>query len=166
MNPDDGSPVVEDHPNPVIVQVPEDGDLPGAGWLEAWVHAALAGVPGEVPPGEVVVRVADEDEMAQLNGEFRGKDASTNVLSFPADLPPGPWEPALGDIVICPPVVTREAADQGKTLMAHWAHMVVHGTLHLLDYDHQAPEEAARMEGLERTILAGLGYGDPYHAEE
>jgi len=162
---DADDPLAAEAANPVVVQLPDESDLPAGLQVEAWVLAALAAVPQGAPAGEVVVRVADDTEMAQLNGEFRGKAAATNVLSFPADLPPGPWEPALGDIVICPAVVAREAAEQGKALVAHWAHMVVHGTLHLLDYDHQEPTEAARMEGLERTILAGLGFGDPY-AEE
>ena len=155
----------EEEANPVAVQLGEDPEAPGEGSIRAWVRAALTGIPDGAPPGEVVVRVADEDEMTSLNGEFRGKQAPTNVLSFPADLPEGPWEAVLGDIVICPSVVAREAADQGKGLEAHWAHMVVHGVLHLLHYDHQEVEEAERMEGLERSILAGLGYGDPY-AEE
>jgi len=149
--------------NPVVVQFPEgEIDLPGDAQVSAWVQAALAGVPEGAPAGEVVVRAEEAAEMARLNADFRGKDAPTNVLAFPADLPPGPWEPALGDVVICPEVVAREAAEQGKPERAHWAHMVVHGTLHLLGYDHQAAAEAEIMEDLERRILAGLGYEDPY----
>lgn len=152
--------------NPVVVQFPEgEAGLPGEAQVSAWVQAALAGLPGGAPPGEVVVRAEEAAEMARLNADFRGKDAPTNVLSFPADLPPGPWEPALGDVVICPEVVAREATEQGKPEGAHWAHMVVHGTLHLLGYDHQEAAEAEIMEDLERRILAGLGYEDPY-AEE
>lgn len=152
--------------HPVVVQLPEeDAGLPGPESVTRWVHAALAAVPGGAPPGEVVVRAEAAEAMARLNADFRGKEAPTNVLSFPADLPPGPWEPVLGDVVICPEVVAREAAEQGKPLQAHWAHMVVHGTLHLLGYDHQEAAEAEAMEGLERRILAGLGFDDPY-AEE
>jgi probable rRNA maturation factor len=151
---------------PVVVQFPGDGDgLPDPQRVSAWVHAALAGVPGGAPAGEVVVRAAEVDEVARLNRDFRGKDGPTNVLSFPADMPDGPWEPTLGDLVICPEVVAREAAEQGKAAEAHWAHMVVHGSLHLLGYDHQETAEAEIMEDLERRILAGLGYEDPY-AEE
>ncbi|MEF8792624.1 rRNA maturation RNase YbeY [Thiohalorhabdus sp.] len=152
--------------NPVVVQLPADASgLPSIQSITEWVRAALARVPRGAPAGEVVVRAEDADEMARLNADFRGKEAPTNVLSFPADLPPGPWEPVLGDVVLCPQVVDREAADQGKTVEAHWAHMVVHGTLHLVGYDHQETAEAEAMEGLERRILDGLGYDDPY-AEE
>ncbi|MFA9459387.1 rRNA maturation RNase YbeY [Thiohalorhabdus methylotrophus] len=140
-------------------------DIPDPEWIQECVHAALAGAPEEVPAGEVVVRAEDEAGVAELNSGFRGKEGPTNVLSFPADLPPGPWEPMLGDIVICPEVVAREAADQGKESASHWAHMVVHGTLHLLGYDHIAPDEAEVMEDLERKVMAQLGFRDPY-AEE
>lgn len=151
---------------PVVVQFPDAGaGLPDPERVAAWVRAALAEVPGGAPPGEVVVRAEEAAEMARLNADFRGKEGPTNVLSFPAELPPGPWEPALGDIVICPEVVAREAREQGKAAEAHWAHMVVHGSLHLLGFDHQEADEAELMEDLERRILAGLGYEDPY-AEE
>ncbi|MFP4560453.1 MAG: rRNA maturation RNase YbeY [Thiohalorhabdus sp.] len=150
----------------MVVQCPQDEEgIPEDPRIQEWVHAALAAVPGEAPPGEVVVRAEDAEAMAELNGSFRGKEGPTNVLSFPADLPPGPWEPMLGDLVVCPQVVAREAAEQGKPLQSHWAHMVVHGTLHLLGYDHMAPDEAEEMEALEREVMAQLGYGDPY-AEE
>ena len=155
-----------EEPNPVVVQLPAaTPELPDPDRIRAWVRAALGAVPGGAPAGEVVVRAENAPEMARLNDQFRGKAAPTNVLSFPAELEPGPWDPVLGDIVICPEVVAREAAEQGKTLEAHWAHMVVHGALHLLGYDHLVPAEAAVMEGLERSALAGLGIGDPY-AEE
>lgn len=153
-------------PHPVVIQFPDGAaGLPAPQRVTAWVHAALAGVPGGAPPGEVVVRAEDAAGMARLNADFRGKEGPTNVLSFPADLPAGPWEPALGDLVVCPEVVAREAAEQGKAEEAHWAHMVVHGSLHLLGYDHQEAAEAEIMEDLERRILAELGYGDPYHPE-
>jgi probable rRNA maturation factor len=153
-------------PHPVVVQLAaEDAGLPTADRVTAWVHAALGEVPDGAPPGEVVVRAEGAEAMARLNADFRGKEGSTNVLSFPADLPPGPWEPALGDVVICPEVVAREAAEQGKPLQAHWAHMVVHGTLHLLGFDHQEAAEAEIMEAMERRVLARLGYDDPYHLE-
>ncbi len=152
--------------HPVVVQLPAgDVSLPDPDRIRGWVAAALRAVPGEVPPGEVVVRAEGAQAMAALNAQFRGREVPTNVLSFPAEMPPGPWEPTLGDIVICPEVVAREAADQGLALEARWAHMVVHGTLHLLGYEHQTPDEAEIMEGLERAVMAELGLGDPY-AEE
>lgn len=165
-DPPSGESQVGDGANPVVVQFPAaDPDLPGEAQVIDWVHAALAAVPDGAPAGEVVVRAEGVDAMADLNAEFRGKEAPTNVLAFPAELPPGPWEPALGDVVICPEVVAREAAEQGKPEVAHWAHMVVHGTLHLLGFDHQEAAEAAIMEDLERRVLARLGYPDPYHLE-
>ena len=97
-----------------------------------------------------------------LNRDYRGKDCPTNVLSFPMELPEEFNMPMLGDLVICAPVVAREAEEQGKSPESHWAHMVVHGVLHLQGYDHQNSAEAEEMESLERRILAGLGYPDPY----
>lgn len=102
--------------------------------------------------------------MAQLNANYRGKDGATNVLSFPADLPAELDLPLLGDIVICAPVVIAEADQQGKTASAHWAHMTVHGTLHLLGYDHVKEEEAEIMEALESAILRQLDYSCPYES--
>ncbi|MGL5337628.1 MAG: rRNA maturation RNase YbeY, partial [Aeromonas veronii] len=97
---------------------------------------------------------------------YRGKDKPTNVLSFPFEAPPGLELPLLGDLVICRQVVEREAEEQGKPLMAHWAHMVVHGSLHLLGYDHIEDEEAEEMEALERDIMQELGFADPYLSDE
>jgi probable rRNA maturation factor len=126
-----------------------------------WVGAALTGrTTGQLP--EVCIRLVDDGEMAQLNANYRGKDGATNVLSFPADLPAELDLPLLGDIVICAPVVIAEAAQQGKTASAHWAHMTVHGTLHLLGYDHVKEEEAEIMEALESAILRQLDYRCPY----
>lgn len=159
-------------PNPVVVQLPEDvsapsGGVPSEADLAAWARAALAAVGhAETPPaGELVLRVTDREEIARLNEGFRGKAGPTNVLSFPADLPEGPWAPVLGDVIICKEVVAEEAAAQGKAEADHWAHMVVHGVLHLLGHDHQAVDEAEAMEDLERHILAGLGLPDPYREE-
>ncbi|GAB3680294.1 rRNA maturation RNase YbeY [Salinisphaera aquimarina] len=110
---------------------------------------------------ELAVRLVDEEESAQLNGRYRDKPHATNVLSFPAGVElPGLM--VLGDLVICMPVVEREAEAQGKTREAHLTHMVVHGVLHLLGYDHIGDDEADTMEGLERRIMDGLGYADPY----
>lgn len=128
--------------------------------IRAWIRAALA-TRGE-ERGEIAVRIVDEAEMRALNARYRHKDHATNVLAFPAELPPGIALPLLGDIVVCAPVVAREAAEQGKQPRAHWAHMLVHGTLHLLGHDHQRPRAAAAMESLEARVLASLGFPDPY----
>lgn len=126
--------------------------------LRRWAGLALRGKPGH----ELTIRLVDADESRELNRDYRGKDAPTNVLSFPSDLPPELNIPLLGDLVICVPVVLREAAEQGKSAEAHWAHMVIHGCLHLLGYDHMEDAEAEEMETLERQLLAELGISDPY----
>ncbi|MFY0991430.1 rRNA maturation RNase YbeY [Halomonas sp. C05BenzN] len=138
--------------------------LPDPDELEAWVAAVLAR--HDVDPGsELTVRLVDEAESRSLNRDYRGRDRPTNVLSFPFESPPGIELGLLGDLVICHPVVVREAREQDKSLGAHYAHMVVHGTLHLLGYDHLEDDEAEAMEALEREILAGLGISDPYRAD-
>ena len=145
----------------VDVQYAVDADgLPGTEDFHAWAVAALEAR----SDAELTVRVVDRDESRQLNGRYRGKDAPTNVLSFPADLPSGVDLPLLGDIVICAPLVAAEAAAQGRDLRAHWAHLTVHGVLHLLGHDHQSDTEAAAMEALETRILEGLGFADPWRA--
>lgn len=135
-------------------------DLPGKPQVRAWVRAAIAAV-GE-RSGQITVCFVAAGEGRRLNREYRGKEEATNVLSFPYEL-----EPLLcGDLVLCAPVVAREAAEQGKSLEAHCAHLIVHGALHLQAYDHEAGEEqATEMEKLERSILATLGYPDPYRDE-
>lgn len=120
-----------------------------------WARAALVG------GGSVTIRLVDAEEGQGLNLEYRGKDYATNVLSFPYEYEPR----VMGDLVICPAVVAREAAEQGKALDAHYAHMVVHGMLHLQAWDHEEDEEAEAMEAEERLILAELGYPDPYASE-
>ncbi|MEM0955655.1 MAG: rRNA maturation RNase YbeY [Pseudomonadota bacterium] len=130
--------------------------------IRAWIAAALTGRKVEA---EVSVRLVDEAEMARLNQTYRDKPGSTNVLSFPAALPEDIDHPLLGDIVLCPAVVNREAAEQGKTSAQHWTHMLVHGSLHLLGYDHLEPGEAETMESLETAILAQLGLPCPYHTD-
>jgi probable rRNA maturation factor len=137
-------------------------NVPGQAEFLGWVAAALDGL---TDPVEVVIRVVDADESASLNESYRDKLGPTNVLSFSMDVPPDVDVPLLGDLVICAPVVQQEALDQGKVEKAHWAHMVVHGVLHLLGYDHDEPDKAGRMEQREIEILERLGYGNPYVEE-
>ncbi len=140
------------------------GEIPDEQTLGLWAGTALRRAGVEAGCRELTVRIVGEAESRDLNAGWRGKDRPTNVLAFPGGETglPGGEEYPLGDLVVCAPVVAREAADQGKSAAAHWCHMIVHGTLHLAGYDHQTAEEAARMEGLEREILAELGYPDPY----
>ena len=137
--------------------------VPSSASFRKWVTAALA---DRDAPAEMAIRIVGADEGRELNRTYRGKDYATNVLSFPAESPEGLPEdvelPLLGDLVICAEVVAREAAEQGKRPADHWAHLVVHGTLHLLGWDHEADDEAEAMEAREREILAGLGIADPY----
>ncbi len=123
------------------------------------MEAALDGLRSEA---ELTVRIVDEEEGARLNKQWRGGNGATNVLSFPAADDFNMIPELLGDIVICAPVVEREAREQGKPPESHWAHMVIHGTLHLLGHDHQIDEEADVMEALEIDRLHLLGYGNPY----
>jgi probable rRNA maturation factor len=142
-----------------------------AGWANAAWSEAAAGRRGPLPRS-LAIRIVGAAESRTLNRTWRGKDKPTNVLSFPADPPlpsrrsvraQAPDEPApLGDLAICAPVVAREAREQGKALQAHWAHMVVHGVLHLLGYDHENERDARRMESKETRILEDFGYTDPY----
>ena len=137
--------------------------IPAAASFRKWVSAALA---GRIREADLAIRIVDCEEGRALNRHYRGKDYATNVLSFPAELPEGLPKgvklPLLGDLVICAPVVAREANEQGKPRNAHYAHLTVHGCLHLLGLDHIDPREAVAMEQLERDILAGLGLPDPY----
>ena len=137
--------------------------IPAAASFRKWVAAALA---GRIRDADLAIRIVDSEEGRALNRHYRGKDYATNVLSFPAELPEGLPKgvkfPLLGDLVICAPVVAREANEQGKPRNAHYAHLTIHGCLHLLGMDHIDPREAEAMEQLERDILAGLGVPDPY----
>ena len=139
--------------------------LPAAVSFRRWVAAALD---GRIREADLAIRIVDAKEGRALNRHYRGKDYATNVLSFPAEvaegvkLPKGVKMPLLGDLVICAPVVAKEARDQGKPLNAHYAHLTVHGALHLLGWDHEDECDAECMEKLEREILAGLGIDDPY----
>ncbi|MDO1530198.1 rRNA maturation RNase YbeY [Fulvimonas sp. R45] len=143
--------------------VPRAG-VPAPASFRLWVSAALRGARRR-KPAEVAIRIVDADEGRALNRDYRGRDYATNVLSFPAELPPGVNLPLIGDLAICAPVVVREAAEQHKRPRDHWAHLTVHGTLHLLGYDHIEEAEAEAMEALEARILAGLGIADPYAAD-
>ncbi len=152
---------------PIDIQFACDAaELPAADELRRWVSATLAHA-GFDAPYELGVRVVSRDEMRSLNCRYRGRDAPTNVLSFPAGtvagLPAGA-PVALGDVVICAAVVRDEARQQGKPVAAHWAHMIVHGVLHLMGYDHDNDADAARMESAEKSILSAGGIADPYGA--
>ena len=136
--------------------------VPAATSFRKWVAAALR---GRIREADLAIRIVGAKEGRALNRHYRGKDYATNVLSFPAELPEGVKLPLLGDLVICAPVVAREAKEQHKPAVAHYAHLTVHGVLHLLGWDHDDDKEAEAMEQLERDILAELGLPDPY-AEE
>ena len=138
----------------------DSAGLPSEAELRRWAEAALGSCRERA---ELVIRIVNEAESAALNQNYRHKQGPTNVLSFPFEAPTGVEQlDLLGDLVICAPVVAREAVIQNKRLAAHWAHMVVHGVLHLLGYDHRRDVEALKMEALETYILADLGYPDPY----
>jgi len=128
--------------------------------VRKWAAAALS---SQTSPASLGVHFVDEDRSRLLNGQYRGKPYPTNVLSFPIDMPelalPIPY---LGDILLCAPVIEEEAHTQGKTAKAHYAHLTIHGVLHLLGWDHETEDQALAMEQQERQILAGLGYADPY----
>jgi probable rRNA maturation factor len=134
--------------------------IPSSQKCEAWITAALKSQ--KLEDAEVSLYIVDEEESQELNTQYRGKEKPTNVLSFPADIPEEVGIPLLGDLVICAPVVEREAREQQKSLDAHWAHMLVHGSLHLLGYDHIDDEDAEQMENLETVIIMDLGFPAPY----
>lgn len=146
--------------NPAAAKIPTDQQF------ISWIAAALVG-DAKQQDWELSLRIVDQAEAQELNRDYRGKDYATNVLSFEFELPPGLVitdldQPYLGDLVICAPVVEREAAEQNKDLTAHWAHLVVHGVLHLQGYDHLTDQQADEMEALEVEILANLGLANPY----
>ncbi len=140
--------------------VPHTQGLPTKKQGMVWIKAVLEHL--QQPECELCVRLVSSDEMTTLNHLYRGKNKPTNVLSFKANVPPRSGPVLLGDMVICPEVVRQEAIAQGKPLEAHFAHMVIHGTLHLLGYDHTQEAEAAQMEALEVTLLSTLGIDNPY----
>lgn len=157
--------------------VSEDDDLPDPENLRAWADAAIENLRGNLRDDlsenlrgslsedtELTIRIVDEDESARLNSSYRHKSGATNVLAFPFDSPPGVNLSLLGDIVVCAPVVRREADEQSKSLRSHWAHMVVHGALHLLGYSHERTADADEMEAMEARILDQLGFDNPYES--
>ena len=147
----------------VDIQCASSEPVPDEDDLRRWIAATLARQQRHGDT-EISLRLVDTQEMTRLNRDYRHREGPTNVLSFPAGLPPELGLPLLGDIVICAPVVRAEAAAQHKPLAAHWAHMAVHGTLHLLGYDHIEEDQAIAMEALESAILADLDYPCPYRA--
>ena len=137
----------------------ESAEQPGLQQIQSWVDAALDDFDKDT---EVVVRIVGELESAQLNKRYRHKSGPTNILSFPIDLPDGIELNLLGDLVICAPLVATEALEQNKLLLDHWAHIIVHGVLHLLGYDHLGDDEAELMENKEIAILNLLNINNPY----
>jgi len=137
----------------------EDSNLPSEQQFILWLSAALDDVK---PDAEVTIRIVEKQESQTLNFEYRGKDKPTNVLSFEFDAPPMLELNLLGDLVICKDIIEHEAKAQEKALNDHWAHMVIHGSLHLLGMDHIEPDQAIEMESLEKKILATLSIDDPY----
>jgi len=133
--------------------------MPEANEIRQWVLQTL---PEQKKASELTVRVVDEAEITALNRQYRGKEGATNVLSFPYEAIPGVASDLLGDVVICAPVVASESVAQNKPLDAHWAHMVIHGVLHLLGYGHHQDDEAHKMEVRETELLDSLGYANPY----
>ena len=142
----------------VSYALPRTG-IPSAVSFRKWVAAALA---GRIREADLAIRIVDSKEGRALNRHYRGRDYATNVLSFPYEPMPGDHSGLLGDLVICAPVVAREAREQRKETRDHFAHMTIHGVLHLLGYDHESDADALRMESLETRILASLGVADPY----
>ncbi|MGM7318650.1 rRNA maturation RNase YbeY [Idiomarina sp. ST10R2A5] len=137
-------------------------DAPDEDAVYTWVSATLDYLEQDSKAVELTIRIVAEREAQELNNEFRGKDYATNVLSFPFNSPVELPVTLLGDLVICQSVVEKEAQEQQKSAIAHWTHMVIHGTLHLLGYDHIDDNEAEEMEQIERNILASLNISDPY----
>jgi probable rRNA maturation factor len=142
-----------------IAVASDEHKLPTAKQFKQWVAQALHGRRNK---GELTIRIVDANESTQLNETYRHKSGPTNVLSFPCEAAVPMRVPLLGDLVICAAVVEREAQQQHKPLEAHWAHMVIHGTLHLLGFDHLTEAEAKEMEGMEVNLLQQMGYANPY----
>lgn len=148
---------------PVILDLQLASDtysLPGEDDISRWLGTVLARL--NIEQAEITVRIVDEEESQQLNHEYRGKNKPTNVLSFPFEAPAEIELDFIGDLVICAPVVMKEASEQNKAEMHHWAHMIIHGCLHLLGYDHLEESDAQEMESIEINLLQQLDIDDPY----
>lgn len=144
-----------------------EAGLPSEAQLTTWLTTALSVIPNtQTTEWEITVRIVDTEESQTLNRDYRGQDKPTNVLSFPFEAPPGIELPLLGDLVVCRQVVEQEASAQQKPLMDHWAHMIIHGCLHLLGFDHIKDDEAQIMEAKEVVLLAQLGINNPYQDDE
>ena len=141
----------------------ENRNCPDNDSIRNWVLLALD---QKYKQAELTVRIVDEDECADLNRRYRKKTGATNVLSFPYNNGNESMDNLVGDIVICAPVVEQEALEQNKKIQSHWAHIVIHGILHLMGYDHNNDNEAEEMEAVERSIMASLGHADPYQQDE
>ena len=146
-----------------IQLVSDCAEIPTPAMMQTWVDAVLKDSEHD---SEIVIRLVDEQESAELNAQYRHKSGPTNILSFPFEAPEGLELDLLGDLVVCAPLLALEAAQQQKPLLAHWAHIVVHGVLHLLGYDHLEEAEAEEMEALEKEFMQALGYPDPYKDDE
>lgn len=144
------------------LQIACEGDVPSEQQFQQWVDLALQQVKEDC---ELSIRLVDEAESAELNGTYRGKNYPTNVLSFPFEAPVEIEPILLGDLVVCVPIVQKEAIEQNKPVENHWAHMIIHGCLHLLGYDHIEDDEAEEMESLEITLLQSLAINDPYQEQ-
>ena len=140
----------------------DDPAVPDDARIESWVRQAL----GDDTAVMLNLRIVDLAEGWALNRDWRGKDYPTNVLSFPAAVPPLEGLRVLGDVVLCAPVIVREAIEQGKSPEAHWAHLVIHGVLHLLGFDNTHGPESERMEAREVALLSGLGFPNPYEVTD
>jgi probable rRNA maturation factor len=143
-----------------VQNVSTDPGVPASALIEIWAATAYSKVAEE--KAELTVRIVDEDDGRQLNEQYRKQETATNVLSFQFEDPPNVKTDILGDIVACAPVISREAQEQGKTLHAHWAHLIVHGVLHLCGYNHEVNEDAQIMQRLETEIVENLGFSNPY----
>lgn len=151
----------------VDMQNATDYELPGIEQFEQWVEQALKrALPAPRSDTELAIRVVGKDESAELNLRYRNKDSATNVLSFATDFPEALALPQIGDLVICAEIVNQESGQQNKTEIAHWAHLTVHGVLHLLGYDHVEAEQAQAMEAIEVLVLNQLGYQNPYQYQD
>jgi probable rRNA maturation factor len=144
----------------------DECNIPALPSIEKWIQSAIIAGTSPKEEAELTIRIVEVEESQQLNGQYRNKNNPTNVLSFPFQNPPGITLPLLGDLVICKKIVEDEAQEQNKTLTEHWAHMLIHGTLHLLGYDHIDNQDALEMEGLETNLLIELGFNDPYFSEK